>query len=86
MLAWGQDCSDWDDSVDWAILSKFDFEDIPAEQFVMTSWHENQSLDEVFRDSKEWAKYPVTSLHHTVILHISESSNKDKILRMYEAA
>lgn len=41
MLAWGLKCSEWDDSVDHANLEKFDYGDIPDEDFVMTTWHEN---------------------------------------------
>jgi hypothetical protein len=86
MLAWGQDCRAWDDSVDWATLRKFDFEEIPAEKFVMTTWHEDEPLDEVFRFSKEWAKHPITPLDYTIILHISEATQQDEILKVYEAA
>ena len=42
MMAWGEGCASWDDSVDWAILEEFEHCQIPAERYVMTSWHENQ--------------------------------------------
>ena len=34
MMAWGEDCSSWDDSVDWANLETFDFGDIPDDEDV----------------------------------------------------
>ena len=40
MMAWGKDCSKWDDSVDFANLEQHDFGDIPDNNFVMTTWHE----------------------------------------------
>lgn len=86
MLAWGVDCSAWDDSVDWANIGRFDFENISAEQSVMTTWHEDEPLDEVFRFSKELANHASIPLDHTVILHISETSQQDKILKLYESA
>ena len=48
MMAWGLDCSSWDDSVDVANLEMFDFGEIPDEGFVMTTWHEKDSLLEAF--------------------------------------
>lgn len=86
MMAWGKDCSAWDDSVDCAGLEKFDFEDGPPESLVMTTWHENESLEEVFRFSKTHAEHPTVALMQTVILHIAAASREDELLRMYEAA
>lgn len=86
MMAWGQNCSAWDDSVDWASLEKSDFEDVPAEQFVMTTSHEDEPLDEVFQFSKKFAHHPVVPLEQTVILHIATASREGEILRMYEIA
>jgi len=40
MMAWGDGCSRWHDSVDWASLEEFDFGEIPDDRFVMTTWHE----------------------------------------------
>src|SRR5215467_8233133 len=48
MMAWGNDCSSWDDSVDIANLEQFNYENIPDERFVMTTWRENEPLAEVF--------------------------------------
>lgn len=86
MMAWGQDCTLWDDAVDWANLAKFDFKDIPEEKSVMTTWHENVTLDEVFRFSKACAEHPVTRLDQTVLLHIATTSQQKDMVRMYEAA
>lgn len=48
MMAWGKDCSGWDDSDDFANLEEFDSGDGPEDKFVMTTWHENEPLKEVF--------------------------------------
>lgn len=60
MMAWGEACSSWDDSVDIANLEDFDFGDIPDDQFVMTTWHENQTLNEVFWFSKHCSFHSTT--------------------------
>ena len=48
MMAWGKNSTSWDDSVDIANIEQFSFEDIPDDKFVMTTWHENETLKEVF--------------------------------------
>ena len=40
MMAWGTDCSSWDDTVDDANLARFDYEDIPDDKLVITTWHD----------------------------------------------
>ena len=86
MMAWGVDCSSWDDAVDWANLARFDFGDIPDDQSVMTTWHENASLDEVFWYAQACAGHPTVDLAHTVILHISASDRREELLCRYAAA
>jgi len=48
MMAWGNDCSSWDDSVDMANMEAYDFKHIPESSFVMTTWHEKEPLSDVF--------------------------------------
>jgi hypothetical protein len=47
MMTWGPNCISWDDSVDWADLEARDFADDDS-RFVMTTWHEKDSLESVF--------------------------------------
>jgi len=56
MMAWGEDCRSWDDSADWANLEAFDFDDIPDDEFVMTTWHDDETLEEVFQFAKDLAR------------------------------
>ncbi|HEX9145535.1 MAG TPA: hypothetical protein VGA09_14775, partial [Candidatus Binatia bacterium] len=35
MMAWGRDCSTWDDSVDWANIDKYGDVPIPEDAFVV---------------------------------------------------
>src|SRR5271165_5790832 len=46
MMAWGIKCSEWDTSVDIANLRAFGYGEIPDDGFVMTTWHERDSLEE----------------------------------------
>jgi hypothetical protein len=71
MLAWGHECSVWDDAVDWANIGAFDFKPIPPERFVMTTWHEDETMEEVFWFAKNCAEHPTTPLDHNLILDIA---------------
>lgn len=43
----GFKCSSWDDSIDLANLEQFGFADIPDDRFVLTSWHTDESAEDV---------------------------------------
>ncbi|QBB72302.1 hypothetical protein ELE36_19075 [Pseudolysobacter antarcticus] len=86
MLAWGDECSLWDDLVDIANLEEFGYSEIPDEAFVMTTWHESQTLEEVFRFTKGFAIHPHVELKRTLILHIAESDMQTAFLQMYNDA
>ncbi len=86
MLAWGDECSLWDDLVDIANLEEFGYSEIPDEAFVMTTWHESQTLEEVFRFTKDFAIHPHVDLKQTLILHIAESDKQAVFLQMYNDA
>jgi hypothetical protein len=82
----GKACSTWDDSIDWANLEKFDFHEIPPACSVMTTWHENQTLSEVFWFAKHSADHPTEHLKATVILHIAAAPREAELLQAYAAA
>ncbi|HEY1607162.1 MAG TPA: hypothetical protein VGF77_16350 [Allosphingosinicella sp.] len=86
MMAWGEGCSSWDDSVDWANLEQFSYGDIPGEKFVMTTWHEHQSLDEVFWCAGFCARHPDVELSSTLIIHVSPTARRSEMLARFEAA
>ncbi len=86
MMAWGEDCTSWDDSVDWSNIAMFDFGDIPAEEFVMTSWHDSEPLKEVFWFAKECALHPTVKLNNVLILHVGADDKHAKFETMFEKA
>ena len=86
MMAWGLDCSAWDDSVDLANLEAYDFKEIPDESFVMTTWRENETLDKVFFFAKYAARHPAIKIKNTVILHIGARDNDEDFKQRYNNA
>ena len=86
MMAWGLDCSKWDDSVDSANLEEFDYGEIPDEKFVMTTWHERGPLAEVFWFAQHCADHPTVELTRTLLVDVSSSDRQDEILEAYRLA
>ena len=86
MMAWGLGCSSWDDSVDFANLEEFSFGDIPDDRFVMTTWHSNAPLKDVFWFSKHTAAHPTIKLDGAILIHIADSPTADELLQAYDEA
>lgn len=86
MMAWGNECSLWDDSVDMANIENFEFKEIPENSFVMTTWHTNESLAEVFWFAKHNAFHSTVKLNYTLLLHISAYNREDNLMRSYITA
>ena len=82
VMAWGRDCSIWDDVVDHELLQKFEYGEVPDDQFVMTTWHENQTLEEVIRFAKIDASmsYADEPLHDLLILDLG-SENRETFIK-----
>lgn len=86
MMAWGHDCTTWDDSVDIANLEAFDYGDIPGDRDVWTTWHNYQSLADAFDFCKRLARHPVLELPRVVLVHIALQSNEVGMIEAYAAA
>jgi hypothetical protein len=86
MMAWGRKCTEWDDSVDEANLARFDFGEIPEDDFVMTTWHDAEPLEEVFEFAEFSAMHPSVGLKKTHIVHISPEAREAEMLRAFRDA
>jgi hypothetical protein len=86
MMAWGGDCSRWDDSVDDANGAAFTFGEIPDDAFIMTTWHADEPLRETMWFASHAACHPTVALDHTIIIHISAEDRRAELLGDYQAA
>lgn len=86
MMAWGEDCSSWDDSVDLANIRACGLADIPENQLVMTTWHADETLAEVLCYCKHTALHPAVDLDRVLLLHISPSSQEQRFLQSFAEA
>lgn len=85
MSAWGMDCSAWDDAVDWANIEAFDYGDIPDDRFVMTTWHEKDSLTDFFGFCRHTVQHPDVTLGDTLLLHVALHENREGLSALYAA-
>ena len=84
MMAWGDECSTWDDSVDNSNMAEHDYGEIPNEKFVMTTWHDDEPLKEVFWFCKNGAIHPSVNIDNVLLLHISNSNKEAEYLDEFE--
>lgn len=82
-MAWGKQGTLWDDAVDKANLEAFNYEHIPDEKFVMTTWHDNESLYDVFFFALACTNHMAVNLEKTVILHIAKQPNQEQLINLF---
>lgn len=83
-IAWGVECEAWHDTVDWTVLQRFDFGDIPDDKFVMTTWHDKEPLAEALWFAGHSASHPDIDLQETVILHVAQEEQRAATLRRFD--
>ena len=86
MMAWGPNCSSWDDSVDYAQIQKFLPDEAPEEQFVMTTWHNDESLEEVFWFAQTCAYDPYDLIKNTLVVHVGRRDREREFQALFEQA
>ena len=84
-MAFGPDSTLWDDSIDHANLAEFNYGDIPADKFVLTSWHDKEPLKETMHFAKfnSLEAYDDRPLNDILILDFSHQSRANEISDLY---
>jgi hypothetical protein len=85
-IAWGTDCEAWHDSVDCANFETFGYGDIPDERFILTTWHDKESLSETLWFAGQCASHPDVELRETVLLHLASAPQTEFLLTAFNAA
>lgn len=85
-IAWGEECEAMHDEIDWALVRNFDGVEIPDEQFMMTTWHDDEPLSEVMSFAKLCAVHPHVEVRSTVIIHLSPSPARQAMLEAYRVS
>jgi len=81
MMAWGVDCVDFHDSVDRASINEFDGEEIPDDKFVLTTWHDDEPLEEVLWFAQHAAHHDAFDQKRLLILDIAHQPREENILK-----
>jgi len=86
MMAWGEDCASWQESVDRANLETFNSREIPDNRIVITTCHEDEPLKQVFWFSKHTAMHPCFALDNTFLLHLTTVGRELELMDEYNDA
>jgi hypothetical protein len=85
VMAWGVECEAWHDAVDDAYLEFHNYEDVGEDLAIVTTWHDDEELTDVFWFAKQRASHAL-DLSTTVILHIADAPDKDALEAAYADA
>ena len=65
---------------------EFDYAEIPDDRLVMTTWHSEETIAEVFWFCKNCAFHPTVDISNDMILHLSPEPSSRKLTDGYFAA
>ena len=86
MMAWGRNCASWEEAVQLANRKAFDTPQIPDQSLIITTWHEEESLKDVFWFAKYTATHPCFKLDNLLILHLANIEREQELSAEYAAA
>jgi hypothetical protein len=86
LVAWGDQCEEWHDTMDAVNIAAFPGGEIPDDKFVMTTWHDAEPMREAFWFSRSLATHPHVKLGETLLLHIAPTSAEAHMLSAYADA
>jgi hypothetical protein len=86
IMAWGEGCSSWDDSVDYANIDAWNGQEIPDDSFVMTTWHDDEPLSDVLGFARVAAHQGLVDTPICLLIDIGVENRRDQMLRDYEQA
>nr|WP_297526109.1 hypothetical protein [uncultured Roseateles sp.] len=78
-MAWGVAASSWDDAIDWASIARSDGADVPESSLVMTTWHDGETLSEVFDFAIRCASHPTEALDELIVVHVAIAADPERI-------
>ena len=81
-LAWGEACAEWERDIDEANLLSCDYQSVPDDQLVMTTWHNSGPLSEVVWFAKNVARHPCVELDNILMVHIGDSEKQAQFMRL----
>ena len=89
-MAWGRKCEEWHDCLDWTLLEKYNFREIPREKIVMTTEHgTEETLEDVFHFAKYstsnyGANSPSIQSTNFLILDIGNCGRHEELFQLFQ--
>ena len=84
VMAWGKECEKFHDIVDTTSLERHNY-DVPVDAFIMTTWHSDETLENVFWYAQFCAdfSYDEVELRDALLVHISRIDREAEYLELY---
>ena len=84
-MAWGTDCEAWHDAIDEAFIAAHP-DGLPGDdQLIMTTWHDDEPLEELARFAAHDATHPSGELAAPLVLHIAQAPREAELLAAMRA-
>lgn len=82
-VAWGVDCRDWEDSMDWADIDAATLGNPMAECHIITTAHPDEPLSDALNFARYSAYHPDEVFERTVLIHIATAPRPTAFLQAY---
>ncbi len=66
----GHECSSWDDSIEIASMERYPNFEVPDDQHIMATWHENESVDDIVWFGLNLTNFDTHEFKHYLILFV----------------
>ncbi|WP_431259067.1 DUF7684 family protein [Roseateles chitinivorans] len=84
-MAWGVNASSWDDAIDWAAIARTDLVQVSEGPLILTSWHDDETLSEVFDFAIRCASHPAEPLDELIVVHVAHAPDPERIQAVYRS-
>lgn len=81
-LAWGIDCEAWHDAIDDDAIAAFPGEP-RDDDLIMTTWHDDEPLEEVAHFTAHAAQHPSLDLPATLVVHVAAAPDEARMRAVF---
>lgn len=84
MMAWGKECEEFHDIVDTTSLERHNY-DVPDDAFIMTTWHADESLKDLFWYCQFFAECSAdeVELRDALLIHVALIDREAEYRELY---
>lgn len=86
VMSWGDDCAAWAANVASLNRAAHAADEIPDERLVITTTHEDETLEQVFWFAKYTAMHPCADLEHVLLIHLATENCEREFLEALQQA